>query len=109
AVNVQAVLLSDHKIVVTMTGRRVHTAGARFSGRLLCASFADIEFSFSVGFAAERDMLADHQQRWSINPGMTAFEAIELRASETSQNFRLAQAAFGGHRIQKFSRNNVDF
>ena len=60
AINFQAVPLADHEIVVAVPWRGVHAASAGFARRRLLARFADIEFSFSIGFAAERHMLTDH-------------------------------------------------
>src|SRR6266481_6559875 len=54
AIDFEAVLPSQHKVVVTVAGRRVHATGAGFAGRGFSASLADIEFSFGVGLAAER-------------------------------------------------------
>src|SRR5258708_22243826 len=57
AIDFEAVLPSQHKVVVTVTGRGVHATRAGFAGRGFRASLADIEFSFGIGFATERDVL----------------------------------------------------
>ncbi len=86
-IDFQSVLFSDHKIVMAMARRSVYTAGSRFAGGRLITRFADVEFGFSVGFAAERDVLAHHQKRWPIQPGVTAFEPIKFAAGEARQHF----------------------
>ena len=59
-IDFQAVPLADYKIVVAVPWRGVHAASAGFARCGSLTRFADIEFSFSIGFAAERHMFTDH-------------------------------------------------
>ena len=61
-IDLQAIPLSDHKVVVAVARRRVHRARAGFASRLSVPRFADVQFSFRISFAAQRYMVADHQQ-----------------------------------------------
>src|SRR2546429_598783 len=61
-INFQAVLLADHEIVMAVPWRGVHTASAGFARPRFRTCFADIEFSFSISFAAERHMFTYHQE-----------------------------------------------
>ena len=88
AIDFKSVFLPDHKIIVAVPRRRVNATCAGFAGRGFRARVLNVEFSFSVGFAAQRDMLAQNQERWTIKPGMSTFQAIEFRATKAGQDFR---------------------
>src|SRR5258708_40011546 len=70
AIDFEAVLPSQHKVVVTMTGRGVYATCAGFAGRGFLARVFHVEFSLRVGLAAESHMFAQHQKRWAIDPRM---------------------------------------
>src|SRR5437867_5471994 len=65
-IDIQSVTFADHEVVVTVTGRSVNSTGSSFTiwSFLLC--FGYVEFSFSISFTAQRYVLANHQERWSI-------------------------------------------
>ena len=84
-IDLQTVTLADHEVVVTMTGRGVHATSACFAVGRLLLRFADVEFSFRIGFTAERNVFANHQQRRAIEPCMPAFEPIQLCALESAR------------------------
>ena len=51
AINLQAVFLADHEVVMAVSRRSVHAAGAGFARHRFLASLLHIEFAFGVGFA----------------------------------------------------------
>src|SRR6185369_2016203 len=78
SINIQAVALADDEVVMTMTWSSMHSTRSSFAvGRfLLC--FPHVEFSFGVRFATKCHVLANHQQRRAINPGMSTLKPIQF-------------------------------
>src|ERR1700752_674311 len=97
AIDLQAVLLANHEVVMTMARRRVYATGAGFAVGFLLR-FADVEFSFSICLTTERNVLADHKQRWTIEPRVTSLEPVEFRAGKARNDFRRGtELALGGN------------
>src|SRR5882672_2694321 len=69
-IDFQAITFADHKVVVAMARSGVHTTGASFTGDLLISRLADVEFGFRVSFASQSYVVAHHQQRWTVQPGV---------------------------------------
>ena len=81
----------------------------RLCCRRLLLRFADVEFSFRIGFTAERHVVANHQQRRTIEPGVPAFEPVQLRTRKTREHFRVRPSStLRRHRFDQFARNDVN-
>ena len=78
---------------MAVTRRGVHCPGTRFARRFPVARFADVQFSFRIRLAAESYVIANHQQRRAINPGMTTLQPIQLCAHKARQHFRFERSA----------------
>ncbi len=106
-IDLQTVTLADHEVVVTMTGRSVHCSSARLAVGFLLR-FTDVELSFRICFTAERDVIADHQQRCAIQPRMPGLEPVQLCARKACEHFRLCKLTLRRNRLDQITRNDVD-
>src|SRR4051794_5980820 len=89
-----------------MTRRGMNATGSSLAVARLFLRFADVELSFRVGFTAERDVLANHQKRRTIEPRVPAFESIEFCAGEARDHLRLAEPTLRRHRFNQLTRND---
>ena len=108
AVDIEAVFLPDNKIVVAVAWRGMHTTGPSLTGRGFLARIFDIQFGLCIRFAAERHVLAQHQQRWPIKPGVTALQTIQTGAPKARQYFRRCEIALRADNFQQFTGNDVN-
>src|SRR5262245_49560295 len=77
-VDIEAITLSDHEIVVTMSRRGMYCScpGLTIGGFFL--SLADIQFGLRVRLATQSYMFANHQERNSIKPRVTSLESVKF-------------------------------
>ena len=116
AIDLEPVTFADDKVIVTMTGRGMYATCAGLAGDEFVTRITDIEFGFSISLATKRHMFADHQQRWPIEPGMTALEPVQFRAGKACQHLEwltafglsLCQSALCGHGFQQFAGYDID-
>src|SRR5437764_4695205 len=94
---------------MAVTGRRVNQSGAGFARRRFGARVTDIQLNFSISFAAECDVLAEHEQRRPINPWVLRFESIEFGTREARQYLWIGETTSRGYAVKQLSRDNVDF
>ncbi|MNN48234.1 hypothetical protein D3C81_1627040 [compost metagenome] len=81
----QIVALTHGKVVLTMSGSRMHTAGACF----------------------QRNMLAQDHQGIPVIDGMAAYHMLQLGADKGGFNSVLRPADFLGRRFQKTLRQHI--
>src|ERR1041385_7779164 len=106
AIDLESVAFADDEVVVTVARRGVYSARAGLLVRLLLR-FADVELRLRVSFTAERNVLANHQQRRSIEPRMARFEPIELRTRETREHLQIRpKSALRRHCFDQFTRTD---
>ena len=60
-IDIKAVLLADHEVIVAVTGGSMNQSGAGFARRRFGARVTYIQFNFSISFAAECDVFAQHE------------------------------------------------
>src|SRR5688572_9232150 len=70
-INLEPIFLSDYKVVMAMTGGRMHTAGAGFGSCLFGARVFHVQFNFRVRFASQGNVLTQHHERWAVEPCVT--------------------------------------
>ena len=60
-INVEAVLLADDEVIVAVTGCGMNQPRSSFARRRFGARVTYIQFNFSISFAAQCDVLAEHE------------------------------------------------